>query len=126
MLRPSYCSAAEHHACLPRRSEKAIGFATAWPMTRAELKPIYTGLRLAAPESTTFEKMSRPNRADEFANWLVPARNNIQREMLRLRQPFKFPYIVGYPMWVFRTRRLVLGAFLSGGPYFRHVLLLWK
>jgi hypothetical protein len=31
------------------------------------------------------EEMPRPNRDIDFKQWLVPARNNIQRQLLRLR-----------------------------------------
>ena len=32
------------------------------------------------------EDMPRPSSAEEFPAWLVPARNNIQRQLLRLRR----------------------------------------
>ena len=64
-------------------------------------------------EVGTFEKMPRPSRPDQFANWLVPARNNIQREMLRLRPILVAHPYVGFPTWVVHARHLLLGACFS-------------
>jgi hypothetical protein len=64
-------------------------------------------------EVQTFEKMPRPGSEDEFASWLVPARNNIQREMLRLRPILAAYPHVGFPEWVFHARHFVLGACFS-------------
>ena len=61
----------------------------------------------------TFEQMPRPRDRDEFAIWLVPARNNIQREMLRLRPILSAQPFVGFPIWVVHSRHLVLGACFS-------------
>jgi hypothetical protein len=61
----------------------------------------------------TFERMVRPSGSNDFADWLVPARNNIQREMLRLRPLMVFPSLAGIPNWIFRSRRLAVGASFS-------------
>ena len=39
-------------------------------------------------EDISFEAMPRPANAKDFASWLVPARNNIQRQLYRLRLLF--------------------------------------
>jgi hypothetical protein len=62
----------------------------------------------------TFESMPRPTSADQFAAWLVPARNNIQREMLRLRPVvLTDPKFDPFSQWVYSARHLVLGACFS-------------
>jgi hypothetical protein len=48
-------------------------------------------------ELSTFERMPRPGSQDEFLSWLVPARNNIQREMLRLRGVLAWPAVADTP-----------------------------
>jgi hypothetical protein len=64
-------------------------------------------------EVTTFEKMPHLSWSDDPGPWLVPARNNIQREMLRLRPVVRYPPLAGRPIWLFRVRRLVLGSCFS-------------
>jgi hypothetical protein len=64
-------------------------------------------------ELSTFERMPRPGSQDEFLSWLVPARNNIQREMLRLRGVLAWPAVADTPAWVFEARHHVLGACFS-------------
>jgi hypothetical protein len=51
-----------------------------------------------AAEVVTFEKMPRPGSSADFASWLVPARNNIQREILRLRPVLTAESYVGFPI----------------------------
>ena len=62
---------------------------------------------------STYEQMPRPSSKDDFPSWLVPARNNIQREMLKLRPILLVEPYVGVPPWVFEVRGLVLGACFS-------------
>jgi len=61
---------------------------------------------------TSFEEMPRPSGESNFAEWLVPARNNIQRQMLLLR-PLMEVEPTAEPAWVIRSRGLVLGACFS-------------
>jgi hypothetical protein len=68
---------------------------------------------MAGETVSTFEKMPRPSNERDFAAWLVPARNNIQREMLRLQPIIAVPPLATIPSWVLRSRRLVLGACFS-------------
>lgn len=64
--------------------------------------------------STPFiETMPRPRGTHDFLNWLVPARNNIQREMLRLKPLFRIPPATTAPIWIFEGRHLALGSCFS-------------
>lgn len=60
-----------------------------------------------------YEQMPRPHGKDDFPSWLVPARNNIQREMLKLRPILLAEPYVGFPLWVLDVRGFVLGACFS-------------
>ena len=62
---------------------------------------------------TSFEQMPRPSREQNLAEWLVPARNNIQRQMLLLRPLIELEPNAIVPTWVIRSRCLVLGSCFS-------------
>lgn len=59
------------------------------------------------------EAMPRPQETDQFLDWLVPARNNIQREMLRLKPLFRITPATTAPIWIFEGRHLTLGSCFS-------------
>lgn len=70
-------------------------------------------LETSVPSPPFIETMPRPQGSDEFLNWLVPARNNIQREMLRLKPLFRIPPATTAPTWIFEGRHLILGSCFS-------------
>lgn len=62
---------------------------------------------------TSYEAMPRPSREENFPAWLVPARNNIQREMLRLRPILRQQPLMGSPIWTFKARHEMVGSCFS-------------
>lgn len=61
----------------------------------------------------TFEDMPSVGGGDKGMQWLVPARNNIQREMLRFLPVMRASPTYGTPTWVILARSLVLGSCFS-------------